>query len=192
MLGELNGIRTACIANLETVGIKNFSVPDIVKLSMPACTGIPEYAAALKDLMSKDGVHFTEAGYKCLASGLSAHVNTVLKTNSASVPTFSGSGAGTRARGGKQSYYWRGFVSLLVPAGQKITGRHTCKVTAVQTSLPEDEAQVLSGLPLLWRNLRSSPMDAPRTGVIAKSSKVLGHMPYSNSHRELEKCHLSQ
>jgi hypothetical protein len=111
MLGELNGIRTACIANLELVGIKNFSVPDIVKLSMPACTGIPEYAAALKDLMGKDGVHFTEAGYKCLASGLSSHVNTVLKTNTASVPTISGSSAGTRARGSKQSFYWRGFVS---------------------------------------------------------------------------------
>ncbi len=62
MLGELNGIRTACTANLETVGIKNFSVLDIVKLSMPACTGIPEYAAALKDLMSKDGVHSRRLG----------------------------------------------------------------------------------------------------------------------------------
>jgi hypothetical protein len=52
MLGELNGLRTACIANLETLGVKNFYVPDMVKLSMPACIGIPEYAAALKDLMS--------------------------------------------------------------------------------------------------------------------------------------------
>jgi hypothetical protein len=74
MLGELNSIRTACVTNLETAGIKNFSLPDIVKLSMPACTGIPEYAAALKDLMASDGVHFTDSGYKCQASGFSAHL----------------------------------------------------------------------------------------------------------------------
>jgi hypothetical protein len=111
MLGELNRIRTACNANLETLGVKNFSVPDMVKLSMPACIGIPEYAAALKDLMSNDGVHFTEAGYKCLAAGFSSHVNDLSKKKSASVPIVSGSGSGTGSKSGKQSFYWRGFVS---------------------------------------------------------------------------------
>jgi hypothetical protein len=48
--------------NLENMGIKDFSIPDILKLSMPACAGIPEYAEALKTLMKKDGVHFTDCG----------------------------------------------------------------------------------------------------------------------------------
>jgi hypothetical protein len=112
MLGELNGIRNACVTNLEMTGIKDFSVPDIVKLSMPACTGIPEYAAALKDLMSSDGVHFTESGYRCLASGFTTHLTDLLKKKSASVSIVSGTSRGHGGRGaGKQSYYWRGFVS---------------------------------------------------------------------------------
>jgi len=77
MLGNVNTLRTACISNLELIGVKNFSVPDVVKLTMPACIGIPEYAAALKSLMKQDGVHFTESGYSCLANGLSTHINTV-------------------------------------------------------------------------------------------------------------------
>jgi hypothetical protein len=32
MLGELNGIRNACVTNLEMAGLKDFSVPDIVNL----------------------------------------------------------------------------------------------------------------------------------------------------------------
>jgi hypothetical protein len=70
---------------------------------MPACIGIPEYAAALKDLMSDDGVHFTEAGYKCLAAGF-FHVNDLSKKKSASVPIVSGSGSGSGSRSGKQSF----------------------------------------------------------------------------------------
>jgi hypothetical protein len=104
MLGELNGIRNACVTNLETAGMKDFSVPDIVKLSMPACTGIPEYAAALKDLMSSDGVHFTESGYRCLASGFTTHLTEMLKKKSASIPIVSGTSHGHCGRdGGKQS-----------------------------------------------------------------------------------------
>jgi hypothetical protein len=77
MLGNVNSLRTACISNLELIGAKNFSVPDVVKLTMPACTGIPEYAAALKSLMKPDGVHFTESGYSCIAAGLTVHINSV-------------------------------------------------------------------------------------------------------------------
>jgi hypothetical protein len=77
---------------------------------MPAWIGIPEYAAALKFLMKPDGVHFTDSGYSCIANGLATHINTVQKgkpeTCSAAVPNVSG-----LRRAGKQSYYWRGFVS---------------------------------------------------------------------------------
>jgi hypothetical protein len=79
---------------------------------MPTCSGIPEYAAALKDLMSSDGVHFTESGYRCLASGFTTHLTETLKKKSASVSIISGTSRGHGGRGGgKQSYYWRGFVS---------------------------------------------------------------------------------
>jgi hypothetical protein len=110
MLGHVNTLRTACISNLEQIGAKKFSVPDVVKLAMPACIGIPEYAAALKSLMKPDGVHFTDSGYSCIANGLATHIHTVQnekpQTCPAAVPNVSGP-----RRAGKQSYYWRGFVS---------------------------------------------------------------------------------
>jgi hypothetical protein len=78
ILGNIfNSLRTACISNLEHIGAKKFSVPDVVKPKMPACTGIPEYAAALKSLMKPGGVPFTESGYSCIAIGMSVHINTV-------------------------------------------------------------------------------------------------------------------
>jgi hypothetical protein len=64
MFGKLNAIRIACTSNLETIGLKNFLVPDNIKLSMAGCVGIPEYAAALKANMKKDGIHFTESGHR--------------------------------------------------------------------------------------------------------------------------------
>ncbi len=48
ILGELNGIRTSCENTLNHFGIKNYSMPDLLKLMMPACTGISEYALSLK------------------------------------------------------------------------------------------------------------------------------------------------
>ncbi len=92
------------------MGIKDFSIPDILKLSMPACAGIPEYAKALKTLMKKDGVHFTEYGYSCLASGLHNHLKTLKTSVQGKVAVASLAVSGTRGRQ-KQSFYWRGFVS---------------------------------------------------------------------------------
>jgi len=110
MLGKLNGIRTSCVSNLETIGLKNFSVPDIIKLSLPACVGLPEYAAALKVHMKDDGVHFKASGHTCIAAGISAHLSTLKPYNSgkktAAVLPLSGV-----KNSRKQSFYWRGFVS---------------------------------------------------------------------------------
>jgi hypothetical protein len=36
ILGELNGIRTSCENTLNHFGIKNYSMPDLLKLMMPA------------------------------------------------------------------------------------------------------------------------------------------------------------
>jgi hypothetical protein len=110
MLSDLNSIRTACGSNLENLGIKDFSIPDILKLSMPACAGIPEYAEALKTLMKKDGVHFTDSGYSCLASGLHNHLKTLKPSVQGKVAVASLAVSGTSGRK-KQSFYWRGFVS---------------------------------------------------------------------------------
>jgi hypothetical protein len=110
MLGHINSLRTACISNLEQLGVKNFSVPDIIKLTMPACTGIPEYAAALKSLMKTDGVHFTDSGYSCIALGLTAHIKTVKSEKTEKISAAVSHVSGTK-RSGKQTYYWRGFVS---------------------------------------------------------------------------------
>jgi hypothetical protein len=118
MLGSLNAIRTACATNLDSIGKKDYSVPDLIKLSMPACTGLPEYAAALKTHMCSDGVHFTDSGYKCLASGLSNHINSIADNKAKNLSAVPINFSGTR-RAGKQSFYWRGFVS---PVG---TGRPT-------------------------------------------------------------------
>jgi hypothetical protein len=91
-------------------GLKNFSVPDIIKLSLPTCVGLPEYAAALKVHMKNDGIHFKASGYVCIAAGLSAHMGTLKPYNSgkktAAVLPISGARSSR-----KQTFYWRGFVS---------------------------------------------------------------------------------
>ncbi len=105
----MNAIRTACVSNLETLGVKDFTVPDILKLSMPACAGISEYAEALKTNMKKDGVHFSASGYSCLASGLTRHLRTLTPTGTGKIaaPCFSVSDS---KKNRKQSFYWHGFV----------------------------------------------------------------------------------
>ncbi len=127
MLGKLDSIRTALVSNLELIGQKDFSVPDLIKLSMPACTDRSEYAAALKSHMSSDGVHFSESGYDCLTVGLITHIKDAATKNpkqlSAGYSTFSGA-----KRTGKQLFYWRGFVS---PIG---TGRPTNHKAAYKQS----------------------------------------------------------
>ncbi len=109
MLGKLDSIRTALVSNLELIGQKDFSVPDWIKLSMPACTSRSEYAAALKTHMSSDGVHFSESGYDCLTTGLISHIkDAALSKNQKPSPAGFSTLSGAK-RSGKQSFYWRGF-----------------------------------------------------------------------------------
>jgi hypothetical protein len=127
LLGELSGIRTALENNLNALGVKNFSVPDTLKLMMPACAGISEMSLALKHFIKKDGVHFTEDGIKCLANGYLA--------------TPSGSHLVPRNKILPESLLFQvvsrelttgGDSSLrLAPAGQPTTTKPTCKAMAV-------------------------------------------------------------
>jgi hypothetical protein len=107
MMGQLNALRTSCIENLQGIGIKDFSVPDVIKLMMPACTGIPEYLAALKHMSAADGVHFSQEGYSCIANAIVTHIShtkcTVTEKMSAPFSFVPDNG--------KQTYYWRGFAS---------------------------------------------------------------------------------
>jgi hypothetical protein len=107
LLGELNAIRTTCMNTMNNLGIKNYTIPDILKQMMPACVGIGEYALALKHLIKDDGVHLNEDGLRCLAIALTTLIETQKskpeKPDTVRLPAVSG----TRQR----AFYWRGFVS---------------------------------------------------------------------------------
>jgi hypothetical protein len=115
-LGSLNAIRTAYAANLDLIGHKDYLVPDLIKLSMPACSGLLENAAALKSHMSSDGIHSSDFGYQCLATGLSNHLQSIPLRKPKNIFPGPLNVSGVK-RTGKQSFYWRGFVK---PVG---TGR---------------------------------------------------------------------
>jgi hypothetical protein len=144
MLASLNAIRTACVSNLETLGVKDFTVPDILKLSMPACASISEYAEALKTHMKKDGVHFTASGYSCLASDLSKHLRTLTPEKSLppaslfQTPRRTGS---SRSTGAALCRQW----ALRDPS---TTGLHTCNPTQ-RLALPKHGRGEMEGKYLL-------------------------------------------
>jgi hypothetical protein len=103
---------------LNNLGIKNYAVPDILKLMMPACVGIGEYALALKHLIKDDGVHLNEDGLRCLANALNTLTDSQ-KTKSEKPDTVRLSAfSGTRQR----TFYWRGFVS---PVGTSRPTNHS-------------------------------------------------------------------
>jgi hypothetical protein len=150
MLGKLDSIRTALVSNLELIGQKDFSVPDWIKLSMPACTSRSEYAAALKTHMSSDGVHFSESGYDCLTTGLISHIkDAALSKNQKPTPAGFSTLSGAK-RSGKQSFYWRGFVS---PIG---TGRPTNHKAAYKQSHSNPAAGRGSGAGGKWQASNTS------------------------------------
>jgi hypothetical protein len=139
ILGNISTIRTACITNLELIGAKNFSVPDIIKISMPACIGLSEYAAALKSYMQIDGVHFTNSGYACFATGISTHIK--LRNPEKCLPLLlifqaQNDPASSRSTG-------EGSCPLSVPAGPRTTKLPTSRATP--TPWPEEAGEVGGG-----------------------------------------------
>ncbi len=58
MLGKLDSIRTALVSNLELIGQKDFSVPHLIKLSMPACTDRSEYVKISHELRRSSLLRF--------------------------------------------------------------------------------------------------------------------------------------
>jgi hypothetical protein len=167
MLASLNAIRSACVSNLEILGIKDFTVPDILKLSMPACAGISEYAEALKTHMKKDGVHFTASGYSCLASGLSKHLRTLTPTSTGKIAAACLSVSDTK-KNRKQSFYWRGFVS---PVGAERPFNH--RAAYLQSHSKTGPPRGAGGGK--WRGSTSCPA-GPSTNLSFKS--VHGRTPY--------------
>jgi hypothetical protein len=107
ILGELNGIRTSCENTLNHFGIKNYSMPDLLKLMMPACIGISEYALSLKHLFKDDGVHLNADGLRCLANALSSLIENQGGTSEKPRTVRPSNVSGPRPR----TFYWRGFVS---------------------------------------------------------------------------------
>jgi hypothetical protein len=168
MLASLNAIKTACGTNLENLGVKDFTVPDMLKLSMPACAGISEYAQALKTHMKKDGVHFTASGYSCLASGLSRHLHTLTPTGSGkiAVPSLNVSGA---KKNRKQSFYWRGFVS---PVGAERPFNH--RAAYLQSHSKTGPPRGAGGGK--WRGSTSCPAGPPMN---LSYKNVHGRTPYT-------------
>jgi hypothetical protein len=168
MLASLNAIKTACGTNLENLGVKDFTVPDMLKLSMPACAGISEYAQALKTHMKKDGVHFTASGYSCLASGLSRHLHTLTPTGTGkiAVPSLNVSGA---KKNRKQSFYWRGFVS---PVGAERPFNH--RAAYLQSHSKTGPPRGAGGGK--WRGSTSCPAGPPMN---LSYKNVHGRTPYT-------------
>ena len=167
MLASLNAIKTACGTNLENLGVKDFTVPDMLKLSMPACAGISEYAQALKTHMKKDGVHFTASGYSCLASGLSRHLHTLTPTGSGKIAVPSLNVAGSK-KNRKQSFYWRGFVS---PVGAERPFNH--RAAYLQSHSKTGPPRGAGGGK--WRGSTSCPAGPPMN---LSYKNVHGRTPY--------------
>jgi hypothetical protein len=107
ILGELNAIRTSCENTLNHFGIKNYSMPDLLKLMMPACIGISEYALSLKHLFKDDGVHLNADGMRCLANALTSLIGNQSGTGEKPSTVRPSNVSGPRPR----TFYWRGFVS---------------------------------------------------------------------------------
>ncbi len=82
-------------------------MPDLLKLMMPACIGISEYALSLKHLFKDDGVHLNADGLRCLANALSSLIGNQGGTSEKSSTVRLSNVSGPRPR----SFYWRGFVS---------------------------------------------------------------------------------
>jgi hypothetical protein len=91
--------------------------------------------------MKTDGIHFTDSGYSCIALGLTAHIKTVKNVKSEKISAAVSNFSGTK-RSGKQSYYWRGFVS---PIGIGRPANHKAAYLQSHTNLTATRGGVGGG-----------------------------------------------
>jgi hypothetical protein len=113
LLKDVLSLRSVCKNALLELGKNHFWVPDLLGNALPACKGIPEIAAGLREISAADGVHFTAHGYEKITDSIVKCVHTLLeKSNTAknSVSDCTGRPENSHGRGQK-SFYWRGFVS---------------------------------------------------------------------------------
>jgi len=80
----------------------NVTVPDTLSLMFPECVSPESLCVSLKQIFSKDAVHFTEAGYSILGEV----VQTIVEEKSAGSLV-----SGSSCTGQSTVYYWKGFAS---------------------------------------------------------------------------------
>jgi hypothetical protein len=123
LLQETLALRKVCKNTLVKLGKKKAWVPDFIGNLLPACNGLLEQAAGLKQVMAADGVHFTRHGYEKIAETVVKVCKTHLeKTDSAASPV-SAVPVGSKPK----TFYWRGFVS---PVGSVRPSAHTAAFKA--------------------------------------------------------------
>jgi hypothetical protein len=87
LLQETLALRKVCKNTLVKLGKKKAWVPDFIGNLLPACNGLIEQAAGLKQVMAADGVHFTRHSYEKIAETVVKVCKTHLeKTDSAASP----------------------------------------------------------------------------------------------------------
>jgi hypothetical protein len=85
---------------------KDVWVPNVFGKMIPACNGAKEQAIGWKEIAAADGVHLVESGYAKMAAGLKDCICELLKRTHAPAPHS------VSAKAGKNTYYWRGFLSV--------------------------------------------------------------------------------
>jgi hypothetical protein len=99
------------------MGSKRFWVPNLIGQLLPACNGLAEQAAGLRDIAAADGVHFTKHGYEKLAHTIVNCSKTLVeKLYTAKNSVSDASSSHGLHRRGPKSFFWRGFV---LPVGSE-------------------------------------------------------------------------
>jgi hypothetical protein len=125
LLKDVLSLRAVCKNALLELGLKRFWVPDLIGNLLPACNGLSEQAAGLREIAAADGVHFTKHGYEKLAHTiLCCSKSLVEKSNTAKNSVSDAGGSNSSHRGGPKSFYWRGFVS---PIGSERPRNHQAR-----------------------------------------------------------------
>jgi hypothetical protein len=109
LLQNVVSLRSVCKSALLDLGSKKFWVPDLVGKLLPACNGITEQAAGLREIFAADGVHFTKPGYEKLADTIWHCAKTLIEKSDSAKNSVSAV-RGSHGRGQK-TFYWRGFMS---------------------------------------------------------------------------------
>jgi hypothetical protein len=113
LLAATISLRGVCKRGVLSLGRKDVWVPNVFGKMIPACNGVKEQAIGWKEIAAADGVHLVESGYAKMAAVLKDCVCELLKRSHAPAPLS------VSAKTGKNTYYWRGFLSPVGSARPK-------------------------------------------------------------------------